>query len=86
MLLDEFEHFGQTFGDINVSLTLDSPYVGSNLPIALYVKVSGVFQTLSVPKPFIPVKVLCENVKYFSSSITINFWSQKCFQRRNRQN
>jgi hypothetical protein len=32
VLLDEFEHFGQTVGDINVSidsLTLDSPYEGS---------------------------------------------------------
>jgi hypothetical protein len=27
---------------------------------------SGVFTTISVQKPFIPVKVLCENVKYFS--------------------
>jgi hypothetical protein len=63
LLLDEFDHFGPTFGDINVSidsLTLDRcPSEGCR------------------DKNFIPVKVLCENVKYFTSSITITFWSQK---------
>jgi hypothetical protein len=44
----------------------------------------GVFSNSSVQKPCIPVKVLCENVKYFSSSITITFRSQKSLRRRNR--
>jgi hypothetical protein len=78
VLFDEFDH-GQTLGDINVSLTLDGLYeeapaseiahqsktLDSNLPTALYFTVSGVFSRSCVHKPFIPVKVLCENVKYF---------------------
>jgi hypothetical protein len=78
VLLDEFDHFGQKLGDINVSLTLtvtmkgvaseiaqQSKTFGSNLPTALYFTVSAVFSRSCVHKPFIPVKVLCENVKYF---------------------
>jgi hypothetical protein len=37
---------------------------GSNLPTALYFTASGVFSTSSVQKPLIPVKVLCENLKF----------------------
>jgi hypothetical protein len=60
-------------------------FFGANLPTALYFRVTGVFSTPSVQKPFILVKVLGENVKYFSSSIKITFWSQKCLRKRSWQ-
>jgi hypothetical protein len=89
VLHDEFDHFWQTFGDINVSidsLTLDSPYrtPKQNFWLKLTNRlVSEVFSTSSVQEPFILSR--CQGQKYFSSSITITFWSQKCLRRRNRQ-
>jgi hypothetical protein len=77
LVVDEFEQFGQAFGDINISLIVSMMGVkiqsseiahqtttfDSNLPTAFYFTVLEVFLTSAVQKPFIPVKVLCENVK-----------------------
>jgi hypothetical protein len=61
-ILDEFDHIGKTFGDINVSidnlsLGVETPAseiahqtknLGSNLPTVLYFTASGVFSTFSI--------------------------------------
>jgi hypothetical protein len=78
VLLDVIDHF-VIFGDINDSLIFHSLSEGNQnfwLKLAnsfVFYGVRSVLKTSSVQKPIIPVTVLFENVKYFSSSTTITF-------------